>query len=319
MVPAVLFPVRRRTDLVRLALIGCGIWGEKILQSLLDLEQEIVVVEPSPDRRVEITERFQVECLEHIEGLPKVDGIIVSTPASTHVEVVQQLLPLQLPVFIEKPLTTDLAGAHALASASGAQLSVMHVWHYHPGVCELRRIARDRILGPVTQLRTTRKNWTSPRTDVDSVWTLVPHDLSIAQSILGHIPKPRFACVERLNNRATGMLAVLGDDRLQVVIDTSNRYRDKRREIRLHGQSGVAVLEADGDDRIFIDREKPGSTGVSTNGEYIRFSPEAALTTELLAFVRFLEGGPPPPTTVQQGVEVVEAIVALRRLAGLED
>lgn len=182
-------------------------------------------------------------------------------------------------------------------------------------VRRLAGIARALELGPVLSLRTERKNWTSPRTDTDAVWTLVPHDLTIALAILGAIPAPRSASVEVIEGRAVAMIAVLGEAPF-VSLDCSTRFREKRRAIRLHCRDGVAVLPDA--DSAFIEILRPdGPPDIAPVVERLPLAGEPALLAELRAFVDHLRGGPPPPTDASEGLAVVEAVAALRRLAGL--
>ncbi len=179
--------------------------------------------------------------------------MIVATPAVTHARVVAALLPRAVPILVEKPFTTNTAEAERLARQSAGRLFVGHTWRYHPGVQLLGEIARSGEIGPIVGLRSTRTNWTSPRTDVDSIWNLAPHDLTLAIEILGAIPAPRAAVAEVHEGRAVGMTALLGDEPW-LVFDVSNRYRDKRREVRVHGRGGVAVMTDPDSGRIEITR-----------------------------------------------------------------
>ena len=72
-------------------------------------------------------------------------------------------------------------------------LHLMDVWRYHPVVEALAEQVRVQTLGPAQGLRLTRANWTSPRTDVDSVWNLAPHEVSIFREVFGVMPEPQAA------------------------------------------------------------------------------------------------------------------------------
>jgi len=301
---------------ITIGLIGCGTWGAAILRTLVDLQAQVVVAEPDPARRREAIDTGAVGVVETVSDLTDVDGLIIATPASTHLAVMRLLADFSVPIFIEKPLATSVADAEAIAACGGARAFVMHVWHYHSGVRALADLAASGRLGRALVLRTERKNWTSPRTDVDSVWTLLPHDLSITASVLGHIPPPIFAHAERLNGKAVGMVAGLSDGQTLVVMDVSNRFSDKRREIRLHGDRGVAVLPTDDAPSLEIiwNEQRPGGL---PEIDHISIERKPALETELKVFLNHLSGGPPPPTGMAEGVEVIRRLVDLRTLAGL--
>jgi predicted dehydrogenase len=284
---------------MKIGLVGCGLWGANIRRDLTDLGAETLVADPSPEVATPWAS---------VEDLPVVDAVVVATPASTHVEVLEAALDRDVPIFCEKPFTTDLAAARRLATRAGPRIHLMHVWRYHPGIEALGQLARSGALGAVHGIRSTRVNGPSPRLDVDSVWTLVPHDLTIAVEILGAIPSPRAALAERSDGRAVGLWGLCGDEPW-LAIETSTRFADKRREVRVHGEDGVAVLA---DDRAVALRvERP--SGI----EERPFTPQAPLRRELAAFLDHLDGGPPPKSDAAEGVAVVEAVTALRELAGL--
>jgi predicted dehydrogenase len=305
--------VRRGTNI---GLIGCGLWGRNILRELQHLGVRVVVAESGPENRATANSAGAEAVVATVGELPQVDGFIVATPASTHAGIAASLLSRDVPVFVEKPLTTSVAEAEQLAETGAGRLFVMHIWRYHPGVQLLAEIARSGELGPVHGLRSTRANWRSPRLDVDTVWNLAPHDLTLTLAVLGKIPQPRFALAEMLDGRAVGIVAVLGEIPW-AVFELSNRYRDKRREVRLHCRDGVAVMANPDNNEIELIREGDLSIPFNSRTEKINYAVESPLRRELQAFIEHLAGGPPPPTGVEEGVAVVKAVAEIRRLAGL--
>lgn len=302
-----------------IGLVGCGIWGRNILRDLRALGARVLVADPHRESRDRALAQGAEAAFESPDALPDVDGLVVASPATTHARVIEPLLGRGVPVFAEKPLTTDTASAERLVRRAAGRLFVMHVWRYHPGIAALAEIARSGELGPVHGLRTVRTGWTSPRVDTDSVWTLAPHDLSIAIAVLGRIPPARSAVAEVLEGRPVGLVGILGGagDGPWCVLEVSNRYQDKRREVRLHCRDGVAVLAHGESDRVEILRMS--RTGDGPAVERRAFDAEPALVRELRVFVEHLAGGPPPPTDAAEGLAVVAGVVRLRELAGIRE
>ncbi len=299
----------------RIGLIGCGLWGRNILRDLCRLGAEVHVVETDASRRAQAEASGARSVLDRADALSEVDGLVVATPATSHAEVIEALAPRGVPIFTEKPFTTELASAERLARTLPDRLFVMHVWRYHRGVEMLGELARSGELGPVEWLRTTRTNWTSPRKDIDPLWTLAPHDLSIALEVLGEIPEPRYARAEIGPVGPCALLGVLGE-RPSLVLEVSTRYGDKRREVRLHCRDGVARL-VDGDvDYVEILRSKPDGD-LACEIERRRFSAEPPLLLELRTFLAHLAGGPAPRSSAAEGLASVAAMIRLRELAGL--
>jgi len=290
-------------------------WGRLILRDLLALGAEVFVVEPNQAAREAALAGGANAVVADLGDLPDAAGFIVATPAVTHAGVVTTLLERRRPMLVEKPLTTDIASAQRLAAQGGGLLFVGHIWRYHAGVQLLGEIARSGQLGPVLGVRSTRTNWTSPRIDVDSIWNMAPHDLTLAIEILGRIPQPRAALAEIHDGRPVGMTALLGASPW-LVFEVSNRYRDKRREVRLHCRDGVAVLPDLEGGHIEVIRGDAVTPPAAMKVETRLYSAESALERELKAFLEFIGGGPPPKSDAAEGLEVVKTLVELRKLAG---
>jgi predicted dehydrogenase len=299
----------------RVALVGCGRWGRHILRDLLALGCEVTVVARSDESRGRAEELGAHRIVDAIAALPEVDGAVVATPTTTHAGVLDELLPLGVPVYVEKPLTDDPESARRLADAAPNRLFVMHKWRYHDGIRALAQIARSGELGPVSGLRTTRVGWGNPHGDVDGVWMLAPHDLSIALEIFGDIPEPKAAVAERSDGVVTGLLGLLGDDPWTAV-EVSIAHPLRRREVRLVCRDGVATLPDAYSDYVLITR---GTLQLDVTQEEERrsVSTELPLERELRAFVEHLGGGPPPLSSAAEGAAEVAAIGRLRELAGV--
>jgi predicted dehydrogenase len=289
------------------AVVGCGRWGALIVRDLAELGAAVVTVDRDPAVGAD---RADPSALRSGE----VDAVVVATPAATHAAVVREVAGLGVPVACEKPLTTSVAEAEELVALLGDRLWALHVWRAHPGIEVLARLAAAGDLGEVQGLRTVRAGWTSPRTDVDAAWTLVPHDLTIAIAVLGAIAEPRAALAERHQGRAVGLWALNGGggDPFHV-IEASTRFGDKRREVRVHGGDAVAVLAGPDAPEVRIEA---GHDAVAVR-RTVPVPAEPALRRQLARFLGHLDGGPPPYASGAEGLEVVRGVARLRALAGL--
>ena len=295
-------------------MIGCGIWGQKILRDLISLESQVWVIDSDPQKLQVARDMGAAETFLKIPTEKVPDGWIVSTPASTHHKVLIELFRLGKPIYVEKPLTCSLEEAENLLKNATVPVYVMHNWRYHRGVRMLAEIAKSKELGELIFMKSNRCNWTSPRTDVDSVWTLIPHDITIAYEVLGYFPKPKSAIVEEYGGIQRGMTALLGKEP-SCVMEVSNRYADKRREIRLHFTRGVAVLENETVDYIQIFHGNDLSKPEDMKLEIRKFEPIPPLLEELKSFIGYLKGGTPPLTPLAEGVEVIRILDELKKLA----
>lgn len=254
--------------------------------------------------------------VDTLDDLPQVEGIVIVTPVRTHAPVVESALERNVPVFVEKPLTDEVAAADRLATAAPDRLFVMDKWRYHPGVELLGAIVREGELGGVVGLRTSRLGWGNPH-DVDSVWVLAPHELSIGLEILGEVHAPRAAVADAVDGYAFGLVGLLGQ-RPWHTLEISTRSAERRRRVSLICEAGVAVLPDAYSDEIRIFRSDGATKTTPPEPELRPISSELPLLRELGAFLEHLDGGPPPRSSAAEGAAVVRVITELRALAGLE-
>jgi predicted dehydrogenase len=292
-----------------IALVGCGRWGRNILRDLVALGCDVVVADTSGASRHHALQHGAIAVLDDARDLARISGIVVATPTTTHAAVIETLLPHGVPVFCEKPLTANGADAARLVHRAGDRLFVMDKWRYHPGVEMLRDVARSGEIGPAQGVETARHGWENPHTDVDAIWILAPHDLSIALEILGDLPPPDRADGARHDGAAVALSGVLGRSPW-VKIDVSITQK-ARREVRLHCRDGVATLPDGYSDHVLIARHG----GVSKRRPV---STELPLLRELRAFVAHVGGGPPPRSRAADGALIVQRLEELRALAALD-
>ncbi len=270
------------------------------------------VVARSAESIARATEGGAAAIVADVGGLPELDAVVVATTTSTHAEVVEELLGRGIPVFCEKPLTADPDAATRLAAAAPDSLFVMDKWRYHPGVLELAAIARDRRLGAVAGISTTRLGWGIPHDDVDAVWVLAPHDLSIALEVLGSIPSPQSALGQVVGGRLVRLAAHLDGSGWWHSFEVSAVSPVRERRVELHCADGVAVLAGAWDEHVSVflgSAPEPEETRIETPGEL-------PLLAQLRAFVEHVRGGGlPPRSSAAEGAAIVSTLAELRRLA----
>ena len=307
--------VKKKRDL---GLVGCGDWGRYILRDLASLGCRVSVVAQSKRSHRNAVEGGCERVVTRIEDLPGVDGVVVATTTSSHAAVLEALLPLNVPIFVEKPMTNDIASATRLANEAPERLFVMDKWRYHPGVELLASIARSGDLGPVVGLHTMRVGWGNPHQDTDAIWVLAPHDLSIALEVLGELPSPRIALADRDRNGPVGLIGILGVNPW-FAFEVSARHPVQHREVRLLCRDGVAVLPDGYSDRLLVYRGAISKGNDASRAEEVRYiSSELPLLRELRAFIEFLDGGQPPRSSAREGAAIVQRVAELRVLANLD-
>lgn len=297
------------------ALVGCGNWGRHILRDLRTLGCEVPVVARSEASRGRAGEGGAAAIVAAVEDLPEIDGAVVATPTTSHVQVVERLLPRRVPIFVEKPLGLDPGAVAGLVEAAPERVFVMDKWRYHPGVEALRDLAASGELGEIQGIRTTRIGWGNPHDDTDGIWHLLPHDLAIGLEILGAIGPALAARAETAGRVPAGIVAVFGE-RPWIVSEVSTRSHARRREVVVRGAAGVGVL-ADGYAEHILVGLGTAEGDREPDLERRPIATELPLLSELRAFVEHLDGGPPPRSSAAEGLTIVQAIAEARRLAGV--
>lgn len=293
---------------LRIGLVGCGRWGRLILRDLVALGAQVQVA-----CRTEATAEHarKAGALAAGTALPDdQDAYVVATPTITHAAILDQLVGRGRPIFVEKPLTADVASARRLAAAAPSTLFVMDKWRYHPGIEAMRQAALAGELGDVVCLRASRWQWSSPHVDVSPLWILAPHDLSIAMHVLGRIPPLIDAFPMVAGRPELGLVARLGDERTQVVIDIGVTSTEHRRRVSVIGSQATLELADAYDDRLLVRRGPPGDAAAVD--EERPLATEMPLMAELRAFLAHIRGeGPPPMSSAAEGLAIVERLAEI--------
>src|SRR5688572_12918688 len=184
--------------MITVAQIGCGYWGPNLLRNLNGLADCRVkyVVDASPDRRAFVTKNYpSVETLPDMRtalGDPGIDAVVIATPAATHAALAAEALVAGKHTFVEKPLAMSTAEVDGLASVAAERRLVLmagHTFMYNAAVRYLRELVTSGALGDIYYIYTQRLNLGVVRQDVDALWNLAPHDISIVNYLLGAAPE----------------------------------------------------------------------------------------------------------------------------------
>src|SRR5215469_7022191 len=121
-----------------------------------------------------------------------VDAVVIATPVRTHYALAKDALLHGKHVLVEKPLTANIAQAEELvelARERGRILMVGHTFEYNPAVNELKKLIASGDLGKIYCIEAERVNLGLFRSDINVIWDLAPHDISILLYLLGKKPE----------------------------------------------------------------------------------------------------------------------------------
>ena len=183
---------------MKVAVIGTGYWGPNLIRNFLSLDEVDAVVACDLDeaRLAKMQKQFYgietaANYAEVIER-PDIDIVVIATPVSTHHEIAKRALENGKHVFIEKPMTSSVAEAEELiniAEQKNLKLFVDHTFIYTGAVRKMKEIITSGRLGELYYFDSVRINLGLFQHDVNVIWDLAPHDLSIMDYLLQQQPK----------------------------------------------------------------------------------------------------------------------------------
>jgi predicted dehydrogenase len=177
--------------------VGWGYWGPKIARNLDSLPHAMVTMAADQDAGrlaslIESKRGIQSSTRPEDVFRSDVDGVVIATPVQTHYQLAKKALLHGKHVLVEKPLTTNVAEAEELVALAEEQQRILMVGHtfvYSPVVNELRALVQNGDLGKIYCIEAERVNLGLYRRDVNVIWDLAPHDVSILLYLLDKVPE----------------------------------------------------------------------------------------------------------------------------------
>ncbi len=179
------------------AVIGCGYWGPNLIRNFSELEKSEIrtICDLNPAPLAELQRRYpSVRCSTDFRSVledPGIDAVAICTPVDSHYALTTAALSAGKHVLVEKPLTDSVETAEllvALAEAKGLTLQVDHTFVYSGAVQKLRSIIDDGGIGDLLYIDCVRINLGLFQPDVNVLWDLAPHDVSIINYLVDRKP-----------------------------------------------------------------------------------------------------------------------------------
>jgi predicted dehydrogenase len=179
---------------MKAAVIGTGYWGPNLIRNFLshDDVETVVACDRDEARLAKMRKTFYgIEtAVDHTSVIDRadIDIIAIATPVSTHHEIAKRALLAGKHCFIEKPMTASVAEAEELidiARGENRKLFVDHTFIYTGAVRKMKEIITSGRLGEIYYFDSVRINLGLFQHDVNVIWDLAPHDLSIMDYLLG--------------------------------------------------------------------------------------------------------------------------------------
>jgi len=320
-----------------IAVIGCGYWGVNYLRVFNELPSTRVAVacDVREQRLQEVGRRLPgVELTTSVDEAienANVDAVIVCTEATGHHAVAKRCLEAGKHVLIEKPMTTTVTDAQDLVSLAAERklvLMVGHVFLFNPGIRKLKEHIVMGKTGQLYYLYARRTNLGPIRRDVNALWDLAAHDVSIFNYLLDSYPSWVSAVGLKVlgNGRAdVGFISVSYPSGVVGHIHVSWADPNKVREVAVVGSETRIVfndVNSSEQVRIYERGVAPSSPEIATYGEYQflmrdgdiispRIEVSEPLKNQCAHFIECVELGDRPLTCGEEGLKVVQIMSAI--------
>src|SRR5579863_2595139 len=184
--------------MIKFGVIGYGYWGPNVVRNLnaLDGTEVVAACDKSPTSRKRVQKAYPgvrvTSDSAEVMSSKDVDAIAVITPVWTHYELAKAALENGKHVFVEKPFTSTASQAEELinlAAKKNLKIMVDHTFLFTGAVKKIRQLLKEGSLGNLYYYDSTRVNLGLFQHDVNVIWDLAPHDLSIIDHLIAETPE----------------------------------------------------------------------------------------------------------------------------------
>ena len=239
----------------KVGVIGCGYWGPNLIRNFTQISRSDVtrVADLNEDR------------LQHMKGLypkivtttnyreiisdPDIDIVAVATPVHTHHKFAREAISAKKHVFVEKPIASSSEEAEELiflSKKNNVKLMVGHTFLFTAAVRKMKEIINSGELGEIYYISSQRLNLGLFQNDINVIWDLAPHDVSIILYLLGQYPQTVSAVGASHINSAIEDVAVMTlqfSESMLAFIHTSWLDPDKVRRMTVVGSKKMMVYD----------------------------------------------------------------------------
>lgn len=308
--------------MMKLALIGCGYWGKNYVKTFDNInEAQIKYVYDKAQPSIPIPQNIIfTQNIDDILNDSEVKGVIIAIPTRYIFDITKKCIEAGKHILMEKPMTESSEKARKLieiAKEKGVVLMVGHIFVHHPAVRKLKEIIDKGELGKILHVYSIRAAPGPVRNadEVNALWDLAPHDISIFLYLLGKIPKKvRAFSTDFLRPGIidSASFSLRFDD---VLAEAHVRWLDaeKIRKFTIIGDKKIAVFDELANEKLKIynkrvefDKEK---AKIIDEGMYAPEIEEISpLENQCRHFLECVEKGKIPLTDGENGYMVVKIL-----------
>lgn len=325
---------------MKIAVIGCGYWGTHLLRNFNQSELWDLVAACDLDEnqlnkvKNNYPNLYTTNNIYDILNINDLDAIVISTPVFSHFEIAEKSLKKGINTWIEKPMTSNSEDAQTLINLSienNCIINIDHTYIYTPAVRKIKELIINGELGEILYYDSIRINLGLFQHDVNVIWDLAPHDISILNYLIDKKPiavSATGSSVIKYNEKnleSIAYITIYYEDNTLAHLNVNWLSPLKIRQIIIGGSNKMLVF----DDMAVSEKIKVYDTGVKlTNREDIyetlvqyrigdMYSPalpnKEALKEEVEHFYHCIKNKKNTDTDANSGLLVVQIIEAANK------
>jgi predicted dehydrogenase len=323
---------------LRIGVIGCGYWGPKLVRNFRELPGIALttVSDLREERMLELKLLYPELAITRDSDLMidgNVDAVVIATPVHTHYALAKRALLAGKHVFIEKPITANSDQAYELQDLStklNLTLMVGHTFVYNPAVEAVKEIICSGELGEIYYLSATRVNLGLFQPDINVMWDLAPHDISMLRYILGADPLAVSAHGAVYVNKTHSLhevvyMTLVYENGMLVNLHLSWLDPVKQRRLTIVGSKKMLVYDDIADDKVVIYNKgvevPPYSVTEAEFHASYRHGDEVVyplnwrepLRVECEHFIESIQTGCQPRSNGEDGLRVIKVLESAQR------
>ena len=329
----------RRFALVNVGVIGCGHWGPNHIRIFSQLaDSQVLIAADLSEERLKLVKRLfpSVQTTTDYRDILKnkdIAAVCIASPTATHFKFTKEALEYQKHVLCEKPLALtpqECLELKKLAQRQKKILMVGHVFIFNEGIVQLKKYLQAGELGRAYYAHAERTNLGPFRYDVNALWDLAPHDISIFNFLFEQMPISVSARGGKYLGTSLDDLAFATlEYPRHVLVNIHVSWLDpkKVRQITIVGDKKMAVwddLDNLGPIRLYDKHVERTATFYESYGEFQLLSKEGSITIPKVGineplknqgqyFIEcIIKKRPVPLCDAQKGHDVVKVLCAIQ-------
>jgi len=317
--------------MIKVGLIGAGYWGPNLARVLSQSRkcEFVACCDVNAGNLEKIVHQYpRVKGFASVDEMlaDVLDAVVIATPISTHYEIARKALNAGVHVMVEKPLAHKASYAEELASTAlrrGLILATGHTFVYSPPVIKIKEVIDSGSLGDVYYISLSRVNLGLYQKDVDVLWDLAVHDISILLFWLDETPLVATAlgraCVQTHKNDVAFIWLKFPSGVLAAIEVSWLAPQKLRRSIIVGSRRMVVYDDTDSNEKVKIydrgvilhDPETFGEFQLTYRmGDMVApyLANQEPLVLEVTHFLECIETGEQPKTNGEFGARVVRVL-----------